>query len=379
MDSIADMKISRTGFGAWAIGGGGWRYTWGPTDDAESVAAIGRAVALGVNWVDTAAVYGLGHSEAVVGRALASLPPDQRPYVFTKAGLVWNEAQPLAAPYRIMRPESVRREVDASLRRLGVDHIDLYQVHWPDTGEALDWEAPPGGDGGDGAAVSPRATPLAEYWQVMADLKRAGKVRAIGLSNHSVAQLAEAERIAHVDAIQPPFSALDRSAAPEVAWAREHGTAVIAYSPMHSGLLSGAFSAERVAALPPDDWRRTHPDFTERLADNLAVADALRAIAERRGVPVPAVAVAWTLAWPGISGAIVGARTPAQVADWATAGDLHLDEEELSTVARVLGATGAGTGPFRPRSGRSAPSSPRSGADRHLPPSSCPLSVFHSE
>ncbi|WP_326595570.1 aldo/keto reductase [Streptomyces sp. NBC_01803] len=343
MNSLADMKISRTGFGAWAIGGGGWRFTWGATDDAESVAAIRRAVALGVNWIDTAAVYGLGHSETVVGRALASLPPDERPYVFTKAGLVWNEAQPLSAPYRIMRPESVRREVDASLRRLGVDHIDLYQVHWPDTGESLDWDTL----GGDGTA-SPNATPLAEYWQVMADLRQAGKVRAIGLSNHGVAQLAEAEAIAHVDAIQPPFSALDRSAAPEVAWAREHGTAVIAYSPMASGLLTGAFSAERVAALPADDWRRAHPDFTDRLPENLAVADVLGTIAEQRGVPVPAVAVAWTLAWPGVTGAIVGARTPAQVADWAGAGHLHLGEEELAAIARVLGRTGAGTGPFRP-------------------------------
>ncbi|WP_059006075.1 aldo/keto reductase [Streptomyces specialis] len=343
MHTIADMKISRTGFGAWAIGGGGWRFSWGATDDAESVAAIRRAVALGVNWIDTAAVYGLGHSEVVVGRALASLPPAERPYVFTKAGLVWNEAQPLAAPYRIMRPESVRREVDASLRRLGVEHIDLYQVHWPDTGEALDWGAT-----GDDGAVSPVATPLEEYWQVMADLKRAGKVRAIGLSNHSLAQLARAESIAHVDAVQPPFSALDRGAAPEVAWARRNGTAVIAYSPMRSGLLSGAFSAERVAALPPDDWRRAHPDFTERLAENLAVADVLRAIAERRGVPVPAVAVAWTLAWPGISGAIVGARTPEQVGDWATAGGIRLEREELDAVAGVLGRTGAGTGPFRP-------------------------------
>ncbi|WP_433251267.1 aldo/keto reductase [Streptosporangium sp. CA-135522] len=335
--NIADMNISKVGFGAWAIGGSGWRYTWGATDDDASVAAIHRAVESGVDWIDTAAVYGLGHSEEVVGRALAGLA--DKPYVFTKAGLVWDPDNPSAAPYRTMK--QVRREVEDSLRRLGVERIDLYQVHWPDTGASLEWS------GGDGNAAS-APTPLEEYWQVMADLKREGKVRAIGLSNHGPELLEIAEGIAHVDAIQPGFSALNRSAAPEIAWAREHGTAVIAYSPMQSGLLTGAFSRERVAALPADDWRRTHPDFTTGLDANLAVAEALRSMADRHGVSTAAAAIAWALAWPGVTGAIVGARTPAQIDGWTGAGDLALTPDDLAEVAETLRRTGAGQGPVAP-------------------------------
>ncbi|MER5861936.1 aldo/keto reductase [Kitasatospora sp. NPDC002040] len=334
------INLTRTGFGAWAIGGDGWRYGWGAQDDAASIAAIHHAVDAGINWIDTAAVYGLGHSEEVIGKALAALPPHARPHVFTKCGLVWDESDRSAAPHRIMKPASVRREVEASLRRLNTEQIDLYQVHYPDTGESLDW-------GGSAGEVSPNATPIEEYWQVLADLKTEGKVRAIGLSNHSVAELERAERIAHVDAIQPPFSAINRTAAAEIAWAKAHGTGVIAYSPMQSGLLTGAFSAERVAALPADDWRSGHPDFTSGLTANLRLADALRPVAERYGVGIGAVAVAWVLAWPGVTGAIVGARTPKQVAGWLPAAGLELTEQDLTEIAAAIEATGAGAGPTR--------------------------------
>ncbi|RFU41462.1 aldo/keto reductase [Actinomadura logoneensis] len=337
-----DMDVTRLGFGSWAVSGAGWTFGWGETDDADSVAAIRHALELGVNWIDTAAVYGLGHSEELVGRAIAGLPEADRPYVFTKAGLVWDPENPSAAPRRIMRPESVRREVEDSLRRLGVERIDLYQVHYPDTGESLEYA------GGGFGAVSPNATPLEEYWQVMADLKAEGKVRAIGLSNHSAEQLAAAERIAHVDAVQPPFSAINRSAAAEIAWAKENGTAVIGYSPLQSGLLTGTFSAERVANLPSDDWRTAHADFTTGLAANLRLADALRPIAERHGVSVAEVAIAWALAWPGLTGAIVGARFARQVDGWIGAADVRLTRADIDEVADAITATGAGTGPARP-------------------------------
>ncbi|MER7211071.1 aldo/keto reductase [Streptosporangium sp. NPDC000239] len=336
------MNVSRLGFGSWAVSGPGWHFGWGATDDAESIAAIRRAVTSGVNWIDTAAVYGLGHSEELVGRAVADLPEADRPYLFTKVGLVWDPDDPLAAPRRIMKPASVRREVEDSLRRLGVEHIDLYQVHWPDTGESLEFA-------GDGSgAVSPNATPLQEYWQVMADLKAEGKVRAIGLSNHSPEQLQAAEEIAHVDVVQPPFSAINRSAAAEVAWANAHGTGVIVYSPLQSGLLTGTFSAGRVASLPADDWRRASRDFTTGLPANLRLADALRPVAARHGVTVAEVAIAWTLAWPGITGAIVGARTAAQVDGWIAADAVRLTPADLEEIAVAITTSGAGVGPARP-------------------------------
>ncbi|MGH4033063.1 aldo/keto reductase [Actinomycetota bacterium Odt1-20B] len=336
------MDITRVGFGSWAVAGSGWRFSWGATDDAESVAAIRHAVASGVNWIDTAAVYGLGHSEELVGKAVADLPEADRPYLFTKAGLVWDPENPAAAPRRIMKPASVRREVEDSLRRLGVDHIDLYQVHYPDTGESLEYA------GGGFGAVSPNATPLEEYWQVMADLKAEGKVRAIGLSNHSAEELERAEAVAHVDVVQPPFSAINRSAAAEIAWAKAHDTGVIVYSPMQSGLLTGAFTKERAAALTADDWRSGHADFTTGLDANLALADALRPVAARHRVSVAEVAIAWALAWPGLTGAIVGARSPQQVDGWIDAGSLALTEADLAEIAEAITRTGAGVGPARP-------------------------------
>ncbi|MCZ0208325.1 aldo/keto reductase [Streptomyces sp. UMAF16] len=320
------IDISVIGLGAWSFGGDGWRFSWGTQDDAHSVATVHRAVELGVNWIDTAAVYGLGHSEEVVGKALAALPEADRPYVFTKAGLVWDPADPAAAPRRIMRPDSVRREVEDSLRRLGVDVIDLYQVHWPDTGAALNWD---GTEPPEGA----RATELEEYWQVMADLKAEGKVRAIGLSNHGPELLERARRIAPVDAVQPPLSLLNRSAEPEIDWAAAHGTGVIAYQPLHSGLLTGAFTRQRLEELDPSDWRRTHPDFTTDLDANLRTVDRLRTVAREHGTTAGAVAIAWVLARRGVTGAIAGARRPDQTADWERAAHLQLSGDELEFVA----------------------------------------------
>ncbi|MCQ4210729.1 aldo/keto reductase [Streptomyces longispororuber] len=319
------LHVSTVGLGSWAFGGEGWRFSWGGQDDARSIATVHAAVERGVNWIDTAAVYGLGHAEEVVGKAIAQLPQSERPFVFTKAGLVWDPANPSAAPRRVMRPDSVRREVEDSLRRLGVETIDLYQVHYPDTGKPLDWD----GEGKE-TGTPVEATPLEEYWQVMAELKKEGKVRAIGLSNHGPAQLAAAAAIAPVDAVQPPLSLLNRTAGPEIGWAADHGTGVIVYSPQHSGLLSGTFTKERAATLDAGDWRRTHPDFTRDLDRNLEVVERLRTVAGRHGVSVGSAAIAWALAQRGVTGAIVGARTPEQVADWARAARLDLTAEDLT-------------------------------------------------
>jgi aryl-alcohol dehydrogenase-like predicted oxidoreductase len=322
------MDITRVGFGAWATGGGGWQFGWGSQEDDESVAAIRFAVEQGVNWIDTAPVYGMGHSEEVVGRALREIGEADRPFVFTKCGLIFDRTKPEDGPSNVLAADSIRREVDESLRRLGVERIDLYQVHWPPT---------------DG-------TPLAEYWATMQDLKREGKVRAVGFSNHDVAALTEAEGIGHVDTLQPPFSLIHRGAAEDLLpWCQQHGTGVIVYSPMQSGLLTGRMTAERVAALPADDWRAEHDDFTgDNLRRNLAVADALRPVAERHDVPVPAVAVAWTLAWPGVTGAIVGGRSPEQVRGWLPAAGLDLTIEDLTELAGAVDRSGAGEGPSAP-------------------------------
>jgi aryl-alcohol dehydrogenase-like predicted oxidoreductase len=320
-----DMHLTRAGFGAWAIGGGDWAFAWGNQDDAASVAAIRHAVESGINWIDTAAVYGLGHSEEVVAAALAGLPEPDRPYVFTKGGLVWDPADRSVPPRRVGAPASLRTEVEGSLRRLRVERIDLYQMHWP---------------AADG-------TPVEEYWQVFTDLKREGKIRAAGLSNHGIFQLEAAEETSAVDAIQPQFNLIHRDAADDVLlWAREHQAGVIVYSPMASGLLTGAFTAARAASLEPGDWRAGHPDFTEpALSANLALAAALRPVAERHGVTPAAVAVAWTLAFPGVTGAIVGARSPRQVDGWLPAASLELKEDDRSEIAAAIRATGAGTGP----------------------------------
>jgi aryl-alcohol dehydrogenase-like predicted oxidoreductase len=321
------MAITPVGFGAWALGGGGWAFAWGEQDDADSAAAIRHAVECGVNWVDTAAVYGLGHSEEVVGRALRDLPEADRPYVFTKGGLVWDEADRSKQPRRVGEPASLRREVEASLRRLGVERIDLYQMHWP----------------------AEDGTPLEEYWQTFVDLRAEGKIRAAGLSNHGTAQLDVAERIGHVDSLQPRFSLIHRDAAADVIpWCQAHDTGVIVYSPMASGLLTGAFSAERAAGLDQGDWRSRSADFTgEGLTRNLALAQALRPVADRHGAGVGAVAVAWALSFPGVR-AIVGARSPGQVDGWLPAATLALDDKDLGEIAAAISASGAGTGPVHP-------------------------------
>jgi len=322
------MQITRTGFGAWALGGGGWHFAWGPQKDADSISAIRHAIDRGVNWIDTAAAYGLGHSEEIVGRAVHDVPVEARPYLFTKCGLVWDERDRTAPPRRVGNPASIRREIDASLRRLDVERIDLYQMHWPPD---------------DG-------TPLEDYWGTLLELKAEGKTRAVGLSNHSLQQLEEAERIGHVDTLQPPLSMIHRDvAAKELPWCSAHHIGVIVYSPMQSGLLTGAFSAERAARLPSDDWRSRSPDFTgDGLRRNLALADALRPIARRRGTTVAALAVAWPLAWPGVTGAIVGARSPSQVDGWLAAATLELTDDDLAEIASAIERTGAGSGPVHP-------------------------------
>jgi aryl-alcohol dehydrogenase-like predicted oxidoreductase len=322
-----DMTLTTIGFGAWAIGGGDWAFAWGAQDDSESVAAIRHALSLGVNWIDTAAVYGLGHSEEVVAKALEGLDDSERPYVFTKGGMLWDPNDRTVAPRRSMALETIRAQVEGSLRRLGVEAIDLYQVHWPSADE----------------------TSLEEYWEALVNLRSEGKVRAIGLSNHDAGQLARAEAVGHVDALQPPFSAIHRGAADEIAWCREHGTGVIVYSPMQSGLLTGAFSAERVAGLPDDDWRKRHPDFTTKLDANLAVQQAMEAVGNRYGVSSAAVAVAWTLAWDGVTGAIVGARRPDQIDGFITGATLTLTEADLDEIADAIEQAGAGEGPVRPQ------------------------------
>jgi aryl-alcohol dehydrogenase-like predicted oxidoreductase len=322
------LEITTVGFGAWATGGGGWAFGWGAQDDALSIAAIHHAVERGVNWIDTAAVYGLGHSEEVVGRAVRDLPPADRPYVFTKCGLQWDAAHPMVQAKRSLRPEGIVSECEDSLRRLGVERIDLFQFHWPDE---------------SGVAIE-------ESWGAMAQLVEQGKARAVGVSNVRVPLLERSEALRHVDSLQPPFSLIRRGVAEaEIPWCAAHDTGVIVYSPMQSGILTDRFSAERVTAMAADDWRRRSPEFQPpKLDANLALRDALKPVAARKGVPVGAVAVAWTLAWPGVSAAIVGARSPEQVDGWIPASGLVLDAEDLDAIAAALESTGAGGGPTKP-------------------------------
>ena len=325
----AGPEITRVGFGAWAIGGGGWAFGWGPSDDDDAIRAMRHAVERGVSWIDTAAVYGLGHSEELVGRLLRELPAADRPLVFTKCGLVWDDADPMTPAKRVLKPESIRAECEASLRRLGVETIDLYQFHWPDE----------------------TGTPVEESWSVMAKLVEEGKVRWAGVSNFGVELLERCEAIRHVDSLQPPFSLIRRGVAETIIpWCEAHGTGVIVYSPMQSGLLTERWTAERTRTLADDDWRRKAPEFNSpNLERNLALRDALRPVAERHGTNVSSVAVAWTLAWPGVTGAIVGARTPEQVDGWVGAAALRLTADDLEEIAAAVESTGAGTGPAMAR------------------------------
>jgi aryl-alcohol dehydrogenase-like predicted oxidoreductase len=329
------LNITTVGFGSWAVGGGGWSFGWGPQDDSESIATMRHALDLGINWIDTAAVYGLGHSEEVVGRLLRDLPASERPYVFTKCGLIWDSNNPMVEPRRVLKPESIRHECEASLHRLGIERIDLYQFHWPDDSGTL----------------------VEDSWSEMAKLVKEGKVRAAGVSNFNTELLEHCEAIRHVDSLQPPFSLINRKAAEkEIPWCQKHSTGVICYSPMQSGLLTESFTALRVTKLADDDWRRRAPEFNEpNLSRNLALRDALRPIAQRHGASVSSVAIAWTLAWPGVTGAIVGARTPAQVDGWIQAASLELSAADLQEIASAVERTKAGAGPYHPtRAGASS-------------------------
>jgi aryl-alcohol dehydrogenase-like predicted oxidoreductase len=338
-----DMRISLVGFGAWATGGGDWSYGWGPQDDEESIAAMEHALELGVNWIDTAAIYGLGHSEEVVGKVLKRRGPTDRPYVFTKCGMVWDENDRMKEPIRTLRPDSIRRECDASLRRLGVERIDLYQFHWPDL----------------------HSTPIEDSWHTMVRLFEEGKVRAIGVSNFDYELLEECEAIRHVDSLQPPFSLIRRKAGEtEIPWCKAHGTGVICYSPMQSGILTDSFSAERVKTMAEGDWRRRSANFqSPQLEKNIALRDALKPIAKRHGTTVSSVAIAWVLAWPGVTGAIVGARSAAQVDGWIDAAALTLSSSDLEEIAVAIERTGAGQGPTRPAKLRSNAETPSHSLD----------------
>jgi len=313
------MDITRVGFGAWAAGG----TSWGPQDDDASVAAIHRAVELGVNWVDTAPVYGWGHSEEIVARAVRELPEADRPYVFTKTEPLRRDGD----AHMSGAAGALRAGVENSLRRLGVERLDLLQFHWPADDEV----------------------PLEEYWSTLLELRAEGKAAHVGLSNFDVDQLTAAEAIGHVETLQPPFSAIQRASGGDVIpWCAEHGTGVIVYSPMQAGLLTGTFSRARFEALTAGDWRRGDEDFTVGLDANLALADALGPVADKHGTSQGAVAIAWTLAWRGVTAAIVGARNSVQVDGWIDAAELVLDADGLDAVAAAITATGAGTGPARP-------------------------------
>jgi aryl-alcohol dehydrogenase-like predicted oxidoreductase len=308
----SDLAITSIGFGAWAIGGGDWEFGWGPQDDKQSIAAIHRALDLGVNWIDTAAIYGLGRSEEVVGRAVKA--SSHKPYIFTKCSMRWHADRSI---YRSLKAGSLAEELENSLRRMGVETIDLYQIHWP----------------------NPEAE-LEEGWETLARFREQGKIRWIGVSNFSVEQMKRAMKIAPITSLQPPYSmlrpAIERETLPFV---KDSGIGVINYSPMVSGLLTGKMTAERVAALPADDWRRKSVEFNEpRLGRNLRLVELLREIGKGYGVSPGVVAVAWTLHHPAITAAIVGGRNAEQVEGLAPAMEFRLSEEEYGRINGFLAA-----------------------------------------
>jgi aryl-alcohol dehydrogenase-like predicted oxidoreductase len=302
----SDLEITAIGVGAWAMGGSGWAFSWGPQDDADSVAAIRKALDAGVNWIDTAAVYGLGHSEEVVAKALDGLP--KRPYVFTKCARVWDEKGQIG---KCLKADSVRRECEASLRRLKVDVIDLYQMHWPEPDEDIE-----------------------EGWTTMLKLKEEGKVRWVGVSNFSVSQMKRAQAIGPITSLQPPYSLVTPDVEKEILpHALANNIGVIVYSPMKAGLLSGAMSRERALNLAPDDWRRRNPAFQEpQLTRNLALVEVLREIGKRHGRTPGETAIAWTLRHPAVTGAIVGMRNAGQVDGVIGALDFRLSAEEIAEI-----------------------------------------------
>jgi aryl-alcohol dehydrogenase-like predicted oxidoreductase len=312
----SDLKITSVGFGAWALGGSGWEFAWGHQEDADSIAAIHRALELGVNWIDTAAVYGLGHSEEVVARALKEWR-GFRPYVFTKCVLRWDEKGKLS---QVFSTDSIRRECQDSLRRLQVETIDLYQIHWPpdDSGPRLE-----------------------EAWQTLATLQKEGKVRWIGVSNFNVEQMKRAEKIAPLTSLQPPYSLIRRKIETDILpFCKKQGIGVIVYAPMASGLLTGGMTRERAAALPPDDFRSRNPEFREpRLSRNLELVERLRQVGARHGRTPGEVAIAWSLRNPAVTGAIVGARNAKQAEGVMRASELKLSSEEIAEIEGAAAAT----------------------------------------
>ncbi|UWZ86900.1 aldo/keto reductase [Occallatibacter riparius] len=312
----SDLQLTPIGFGAWAIGGGNWEFAWGPQEDDESIAAIQRALELGVNWIDTAAIYGLGHSEEVVAKALKGWS-GPRPYVFTKCSMRWHEDRSI---WRSLKADSLREELEASLRRLQTDVIDLYQIHWPNP-----------------------ETEIEEGWEALARFKEEGKVRWIGVSNFSVEQMKRVQKIAPITSLQPPYSMLRRAIATEILpFAQANQIGVINYSPMLSGLLTGAMTAERAASLPGDDWRRRNPEFNEpRLSRNLKLVELLREIGAGHNVSPGVVAVAWTLHHPAVTAAIVGGRSPQQVEGVTPALHFRLTDEEYARIKAFLAEIGA--------------------------------------
>jgi aryl-alcohol dehydrogenase-like predicted oxidoreductase len=300
------LAITRIGFGAWALGGGDWEFGWGDQDDSESIDTIGHALALGINWIDTAAGYGFGHSEQVVGRAIAGLRP--APHVFTKCGLVEGPGRTVL---RSLERDSIRRECEASLARLGVEAIDLYQIHWPRPPEDIE-----------------------QGWSALVQLRDEGLVRHIGVSNFTVPQLAAIGAIAPVQTLQPPYSLISRGSEEELLpYAQREGIGVIVYSPMGSGMLTGAMTRERIEHLPENDWRKRSDNFNEpRLGENLATAERVGAVAQRLGVSSGAVAIAWTLRNPAVDAAIVGMRRPDQADELIAGASLELSDEDAAEI-----------------------------------------------
>jgi aryl-alcohol dehydrogenase-like predicted oxidoreductase len=298
-------EITTVGFGAWAAGGP-WKVGWGPQSDTDSIAAIRRSVELGCNWIDTAAIYGLGHSEEVVGEAIKAFPRNEV-LVFTKCGRIADET---GSPHGDLRPESIRREMEASLRRLGTDYVDMYQIHWP---QCI------------------YNTPLEDAWSVLLELQKQGKARYLGVSNFDAVQMQRCEALGHIDSLQPPYSLLRRDVEQEtLPYCLQNGIGVIVYSPMQAGILSGTFDKSRLA---PDDWRQRNPYYQEpQLSQNLAFVERLRPIAEQHGKTVGQLAIAWTLANPAVTGAIVGGRRPAQVEENVGASGWNLTPEELAEI-----------------------------------------------
>jgi aryl-alcohol dehydrogenase-like predicted oxidoreductase len=314
----SDLQITPVGFGAWAIGGAGWDFGWGPQEDADSIAAIHRALDLGVNWIDTAAVYGMGHSEEVVARALKEWK-GPHPHVFTKCGMRWDAKGKVT---KVHKPESIRQECEDSLRRLQVDVIDLYQMHWPpeDNGPSLE-----------------------ESWQTMAELQQQGKVRWIGVSNYDVPQIQRLEKIAPVTSDQPPYSILRRKIEADLLpYCEKKNIGVIVYSPMLSGLLTGAMTKERAENLPADDWRKNNPEFREpKLSKNLELVERFRAVGKRYGRSPGEVAIAWALRLPAVTGAIVGSRNAKQAEGVMRAGELKLTPQDLAEIEGTAAAIAA--------------------------------------